>query len=136
MTSAGALRGDEPGRRVAPGADACMPDARCAFEWMLRHEPQRAEGVHEEHDRVWRQAAQLQSEAHEAHTPAYALARTGHERPRLLARARSSIGASAIDCREERQRESAQRRAWCGAVARAVGARCVPRSSRSMPKAW
>ena len=49
------------------------PAALCAFECTLRHDPQRAVGVHSEHSSVAQHAAQLRSRAHAEHGPAYAL---------------------------------------------------------------
>ena len=112
-----------------------MLAARCAMEWVLRHEPQRAAEVQRAHALVRMYAAQLQDEPHDEHEPPWALARVLVERPRLRLRAESADGASWIMMRVmvANERGSAKKVArW----AQAVAARpCVPRR-KSMRRSY
>lgn len=55
--------------RPTPVTDACSPDARCAFEWMLRHAPHRPSAVHFGHLAVRKHARHERSRLQALHAP-------------------------------------------------------------------
>ena len=55
--------------RPTPVTDACSPDARCAFEWMLRHAPHRPSAVHFGHLAVRKHARHERSRPQALHAP-------------------------------------------------------------------
>ena len=72
------------GARFALCAVLCtIPAARCAFEWMLRHEPQRAEREQSGQCEVATHAWHVRASPQELHLPSYTLVGAASSRPRL-----------------------------------------------------
>jgi len=148
-----------PPRRPLLGAPRAelpwLPEARCAFEWMLRQRPHRARAVQAEQDAVAAQAAQLRSEPHATQPPMYALVQDTVHRGRFspesvdIAEARATMRGGLRFCsgtreRQDRKpsaggraREAARAYGVCpgapGGDQRGAGRRLVARALKSTP---